>query len=137
MLVGKWDTELSNAAFLPKPTSTVHGEVSFEWLEGREFLLMRQGSRAAGPPYASWIIGRDESALDFTVLYSDDRGVSRVYSMSFRANLWKLWRQSPGFSQRFEGRVIDGGQSIIAQWEKSADGRKWEHDFDMTYRKRT
>ncbi len=53
--------------------------------------------------------------------------------MSFSGNLWKLWRHSPGFSQRFEGRISKDGNTITAEWEKSNDGRTWEHDFDVTY----
>ena len=53
--------------------------------------------------------------------------------MSFSDRLWKLWRQAPGFSQRFEGKISDDGETISARWEKSGDGLEWEHDFDVTY----
>jgi hypothetical protein len=42
---------------------------------------MRMGDAAA--PTATWIIGRDDGELDYHVLYADDRGVSRVYRLSF------------------------------------------------------
>jgi hypothetical protein len=47
--------------------------------------------------------------------------------------VWKLWRDSPGLSQRFIGTFSDDGNSISGHWEKSADGSNWEHDFDLTY----
>ena len=53
--------------------------------------------------------------------------------MSLRDGVWKLWRDAPGFSQRFEGRFSDDGKTISGRWEKSADGVQWEHDFDLTY----
>src|SRR5690349_23674788 len=31
-LVGAWDMELSEAAFLPAPDAKVHGSVTFEWI---------------------------------------------------------------------------------------------------------
>jgi len=68
-------------------------------------LVMRQAEKSGKPPSARWTIGRDESGTDYTVLYADTRGVSRVYRMSFAEGLWKLWRNSPNFSQRFEGHV--------------------------------
>jgi hypothetical protein len=67
------------------------------------------------------------------VLYSDSRGVSRVYEMSFSEELWKLWRNAPGFSQRFEGRVSPDRSTITSHWEKSFDDSTWEHDLDITY----
>ena len=32
-LAGAWDMELSGAAFLPDPDASVHGPVTFEWIE--------------------------------------------------------------------------------------------------------
>ena len=132
-LIGKWEMELSNAAFLPKPSSTVKGDVSFDWVEDKAFLIMRMGGNPSTSQGAIWLINRDESSSDYKVFYYDDRKVSRIYEMSFSDNLWKLWRQSPNFSQRFEGKISKDGNKILAKWEKSSDGQKWEHDFDVTY----
>src|SRR6516164_1387763 len=83
VLIGAWDVELSNAQFLPDPTATVHLSTSFEWIEEGDCLVMRQGNKAAGPPYATWLVGRDEARGEYVVLYCDDRRVSRVYTMRF------------------------------------------------------
>ncbi len=135
MLVGDWEMELSNAAFLPSPSATVKGLVSFEWLQDGAFLVMRMGDKPPSPPTAIWLIGRDESRPDYTVLYYDARSVSRVYEMSFSESVWKMWRESPGFWQRYEGKLSNDGDTITAHWEKSSDGTAWEHDFDITYRR--
>ena len=55
--------------------------------------------------------------------------------MSLRENTWKLWRDFPGFSQRFTGTFSDDYKIITARWEKSSDGSKWELDFELTYTK--
>jgi len=67
------------------------------------------------------------------VLSYDARSVSRVYEMSFSEGVWKMWREAPGFWQRYESTVSRNGKSISGQWERSADGSTWEHDFDVTY----
>lgn len=131
--MGKWDIELSNAAFLPDPDEKVHGSVAFRWIESGPLLAT---SRGAGMPAATWVIGRDDGGQDYTVLYSDDRGVSRVYEMSFRNRVWKMWRNDPEFSQRFEGTVSEDNRTICASWEQSSDGKKWEHDFNLRYTRR-
>jgi hypothetical protein len=71
----------------------------------------------------------------FAQHYYDSRGVHRIYEMSLKDGVWELWRDSPGFAQRFTGRFRDDGQVIEGIWEKSEDGSRWEHDFDMIYRK--
>lgn len=132
-LVGEWKMELSNASFLPQPSSTVKGSVSFEWMQDGAWLMMRMGDKPPSPPAAMWLIGRDESTPDYTVLYYDSRSVSRVYRMSFSERTWKMWREAPGFCQRYEGTVSQDGKTITARWEKSSDGTTWEHDFDVKY----
>jgi hypothetical protein len=133
--VGEWEMVLSNASFLPDVSDTLTGQVSIEWLESGAFLVMYMGGQPQGTPDAIWHIGRDESTHDYTVLYYDNRRVSRVYGMSFSDGLWKMWRNSPGFSQRFEGKFSEDGNTVTASWEISSDGSTWEHDFDVTYRK--
>ena len=97
--------ELSEAAFL-SDGETVEASADFEFVEGARFLALRQGDAAP------WLIGCDDGSSLFTVLYSDARGVSRVYSMSLADGLWRLWRDDPGFSQRFEADIVWNGDSI-------------------------
>ena len=135
ILTGDWDMELSNTSFLPSSSDTVTGHASFEWLESGAFLIMYMGNKPPNTPDAIWLISRDEAIRNYTVLYYDTRKVSRIYEMSFSDGIWKMWRNSPGFSQRFEGKFSDDGNIIAAHWEKSSNGSTWEHDFDVTYKK--
>ena len=134
VLAGEWEMELSKSSFLPDPNTIVKGSVTFEWLEEGDFLVMRQG-RKNESMWANWLIGRDEESQDYTVLYIDNRRVSRVYEMSFEKEVWKIWRNAPGFSQRFAGMISKDKNNIKAYWEKSADGKNWEHDFDKVFKR--
>lgn len=131
VFVGNWDMELSAASFLPDSQAKVHGPASFEWIENGAFLAMYQGEKEV--PQATWLIGRDESTDAYKVFYFDARGVSRIYEMSFKSGEWKMWRDAPGFSQRFKGKLSRNRDRISAEWQKSTDGKKWEHDFDVKY----
>ena len=135
ILVGDWDMELSNASFLPSSSDTVTGHISVEWVESGAFLVMHMGNKPPSTPDAIWLISRDDSTPHYTVLYYDSRKVSRVYEMSFSDDIWKMWRNSQGFSQLFVGKFSADGNTIKAHWEKSSDGSTWEHDFDVTYTK--
>lgn len=135
-LVGDWDMELSNARFLPNKTDKFTGSAKFEWVESGDFLAFRQGNKESDMPYSTSVIGRDEKKQDYVMLYLDNRGVSRVYMMSFKDGAWRQWRDQPGFYQRFEGKIGPDGKSINASWEFSKDGSNWEHDFDLIYRRK-
>ncbi|WUH99405.1 hypothetical protein OHR68_38905 [Spirillospora sp. NBC_00431] len=108
--------------------------VTVGWLEGGAYLRIHS---AAPPPVptATQLVSRDDSSDVYTVLYYDSRGVSRVYQMTFGDGLWKIWRDAPGFDQRFSGTLSDDGRTIQARWEKSLDNETWEHDFDLIYTK--
>jgi hypothetical protein len=135
VLSGRWEAEVR---WSPKTHQLVGGPATvrvatrFEWIEDGHFLVQYQGG-PDGPPEARWLIGRDETSGEYCVLYADARGVSRVYHMSLQDNLWRIWRSAPGFNQRFEGRLDADGRTIEARWERSADGKTWERDFDLKY----
>ena len=130
-LIGERQVALSFPSGLP---GTVFGHSSFEWVEGGDFLIMCVGNKVMSAPRSSCVVGRDDSAKTYTSLYFDYLDVSRIYQMSWMGKFWKQWRHAPGFAQRFIGNRSDDGKSINAKWEKSMDGKKWEHDFRLTYR---
>jgi len=129
-LIGEWSLEILFPADLATP---VRGSVSFEWLEEGAFLAMRSGIEWSGPSGSVAVIGRDDMAENYSMLYFDARGVSRIYEMSFGDDVWKQWRSAPELSQRFTGTLSDDGATIAARWEKSSDGSHWDHDFDLAY----
>lgn len=94
---------------------------------------MHQGGDATGPPAARMIIGREQDEVDYTVLYSDTRGVSRGYRMRFTSGRWRMWRDNPSFAHRFKVSVSDDGSRMTGRWEKAIDGGTWEHDFNLEY----
>src|SRR5262245_64736071 len=106
------------------PPNPARGRSRFEWLtkgnEGRGFLVQHDEVTHPDFPNSITIIGAeaDASADSFTYHYFDSRGVERVYTMSLSDGGWKIWRASPGFSQRFTGTFSDNGNTITGFWEK-------------------
>jgi hypothetical protein len=137
VLVGQWETEATfKAGFVGpgSPATTSHGRATFQWLEGGCFLTQRFVNEQPVPSGIA-IIGISDQPNVFAQHYYDSRGVARVYQMTLEGREWKLWREAPGFWQRYTGVISDEGTMIIGAWEASADGREWKHDFDMTHTK--
>jgi hypothetical protein len=132
-LLGSWEMTLSAASFLPDPNQTLTGHVEVEAIEGGRLVAVRQLTDPGGPPAAIWVIGRDDSQPDHTVLYADSRGVTRVYTMSLNGDRWKIWREDPDFSQRFDAAIAPERNRISGRWEKRSSTGEWEHDFDLAY----
>src|SRR5262249_34827667 len=68
--------------------------------------------------------------------YFDSRGVFRVYEVNIDDESWRLWRDAPGFSQRFTGTFADGGDTIVGRWQLRRDNLHWDDDLQITYRRR-
>lgn len=128
-LVGKWTVEL---VFPGDPPFKGETQASFEWLN-EFFLVYRAGTPGSEYPVGHSIIGADDMMDSYTMLYSDSRGVARLYQMSLRDGVWKQWRDDPAFYQRFSATFSEDGRTITGSWEISDDGVNWKHDFNMTY----
>jgi hypothetical protein len=132
-LVGKWTMEATPPGGPPWPGE---GRVTFEWLEGRTFLIERWMVDLPEAPDGIAIIGAADESETFRQYYFDSRGVHRIYEMTLGDGVWKLWRDAPDpFPQRFSGTFDDDGTTIAGRWEKAEDGSNWETDFELTYRK--
>ena len=60
--------------------------------------------------------------------------MSRIYHMSFAVSVWRMWREAPGFWQRFECTVSSDSATLAGHWDMSTDdGSTWERDFDIRY----
>ncbi len=130
-LVGDWTMVGTHPAF----PAEAHGHSSFAWLQGGALLVWRFEWDSPGPPSALSVIGHDDAHAGepCSVLYADVRGVARIYQMRLEGDVWTMWRDSPGFSQRMTGRFSAEGNTITVHGELSRDGATWEQDLDVTY----
>lgn len=129
--VGNWIVEMEFPGDTPFKAQT---QASYEWLdENRFFLVYRAGTPGSEFPVGHCIIGADDTMDNYTLLYSDSRGIARIYQMSLKDGVWKQWRDDPNFSQRFTGTFSEDGRTIKGSFEIAEDGVNWRHDFDVTY----
>ncbi len=121
---------MTDAWFLDSPGVEVPGEATIEWL-GDAFIELR-GSLGMDHGTWHWVIGRSDPNEQLVLLYHDERGVSRVFDMTFANGEWTLTREDPDFHQRFIATVAD--DRIGGRWEASEDaGVTWRKDFDLIF----
>jgi hypothetical protein len=129
-LVGEWTFEATWPSGESWPGG---GRVTFEWLDAGAHLLQRGNADLPEFPDNVSVIGCDAANSTYYQLYSDERGVCRVYEMSFGDGVWKLWREGEPFSQRFSGTFGDDGNTITGRWEIAEDGTNYTTDFDLVF----
>src|SRR2546429_4642023 len=119
VLVGRWTVQ-------PKVDGVGTAWTEFAWQDGGLFLHQDSDAdpmpstapnawRENSPFPTTTVIGLDDAAGEFTMLYADARGVYRVYRMTFADGVWTIWRGAPRVNQPFTtpggngGRRRDGG----------------------------
>jgi hypothetical protein len=129
-LIGTWDTVATHPAF----DGVVSGSTTFEWLEGGRFLVIRSRAEHEQFPDAIWVVGPPEAGEGLVAEYFDSRGVRRTYGVSVEGAVLRMWRDAPGFDQRFVARL--GGESFVGQWQLAETPGQWEDDLRVEYRRR-
>jgi hypothetical protein len=148
-LVGTWSTQATHPAL---PGVVAHGTATIEWLQGERFLIHRARTDHPDFPDAISIMGITErdrvdeapensppagSPSHLSMNYFDSRGVFRVYELNIDSEAWRLWRDAPGFSQRFTGTFADSGDLIAGRWQLCRDDIHWDDDLQVSYRRRS
>lgn len=128
-LVGQWTTTLSDAWFIDPAGTEVRASTSIEWL-GEAFIVVTTSDMPGGT--TTFVIGYSDPNEAYSLLAHDERGVCRVFDMTFDGTNWTISREDPDFHQRFIAVV--GPDDIDGRWEASEDhGQTWRKDFDLRF----
>ena len=132
ILIGDWATTGKHPLV---PGVTLQGKTTFEWLENGAFVIMQSHIDHKDFPDGIAIFGSDDGQEEYMMNYFDERTVSRKYICTIKNNIWKWWRDDKKFSQRFIGEIESDGNTIIAKGEMSIDGKPWEKDLELVYKR--
>jgi hypothetical protein len=103
-------------------------------LEGGHFLVQRSHNDHELFPDAICVIGAPETGDGLVMEYFDSRGVRRTYGISLADGVLRMWREHPGFDQRFSAKLgHDVFEGISQLAETPGD---WRDDLKVTYRRR-
>jgi hypothetical protein len=95
------------------------------------FVVIRN-SDADAKPDDIWVIGYSDPQEKYELLYHDQRGVARIFNMTFDGKKMVFWREDNDFFQRVTLEINSDGLHSVA--EASEDhGRTWRKDLEMAY----
>jgi len=129
-LIGQWRTTGTHPLV---PGTTFHGRTSFEWFEDGAFVMMRSEIDEPEVPSGVAVIGSDDAAGTFTMVYFDEREISRHYVVEIGDGQISWHRDEAGFAQRMVVTIAADGARLEARGTMSRDGGPWEDDLQLTY----
>jgi hypothetical protein len=128
-LIGTWATEATH----PMVNEVVPGRATFEWLEGGHFLVQRSHNDHELFPDGISVIGAPEAGDGLVMEYFDSRGVRRTYGIALDDGVLRIWRDVPGFAQRFSATL--GHDAFEGLWQLARTPGDWQDDLKVTYRR--
>jgi hypothetical protein len=128
-LIGTWATQATH----PMVDGVVPGSVTFEWLEGGQFLIERSRNEHELFPDAICVIGAPEAGDGLVMEYFDSRGVRRTYRISLDDGVLRIWRDDPAFAQRFSATLDH--DTFDGVWQLARTPGDWQDDLEVSYRR--
>jgi hypothetical protein len=129
VLAGAWATEATHPQF----DGVVPGTTTFEWLEGRRFLVQRSRNDHEAFPDSISVIGAPEDGDGLVMEYFDSRGVRRTYGIALEGGVLRIWRDHPTFAQRLSATVAQ--DHVAGRWQLARTPGDWQDDLAITYRR--
>ena len=127
-LVGEWRTAGTHPLV---PGETLNGRTSFAWHEGGAFVIMRSQVDHPQFPDGVAIIGSDGASGKLTMVYFDEREVSRILDVT-AANGSVTWRhEDPEFTQSLT--IASEGDTLVSKGRMSKKGGVWEDDLSQVF----
>lgn len=129
-LIGEWEYTMYNCWFLESMEATVKGFTTIERLN--DSLVVMRSTSADKKPEDVWVIGYSDPRGTYEMFYHDQRGVARIFDMTFDGKKMICWRNDDDFYQRLTFEITPEGLHSVA--EASDDkGKTWRKDLEMAH----
>jgi hypothetical protein len=129
-LIGEWRTTGTHPYM---PGERLSGRTSFDWHEGGAFLIMRSQVDHPQFPDGVAIIGSDDTAGTFAMIYFDERGISRISDVTVgdRTMTWR--RDDAEFSQSLTITAGGAGDRLDSKGRMKKKGEDWAEDLSQIF----
>jgi hypothetical protein len=128
-LIGEWRTTGTHPMV---PDKKLRGTTSFSWHEGGAFLIMRQQVDEPSFPDGVAIIGSDDGAGTYSMIYFDERGTSRLMEITSGKGTVTWKHDDPKFAQSLSINA-EGPDRLVSKGRMSNKGGPWEDDLSQTF----
>lgn len=128
-LLGEWTT-IGSHPMLPGPP--LEGQTTFAWSDGGAFMVMHSHVDHPQVPDGVAYLGSDDRAGTFTMIYFDEREVSRIYEVEVGEGSVTWSRDDPELAQSMTLTAQPGG-TIASRGRMSQNGGKWRDDLSQTF----
>ena len=129
-LVGEWEYTMYNCWFLESMDTKVKGFTTIERLQD-SFLVVRS-SDADKKPSDIWVIGYSDPQEKYEMFYYDQRGVARIFNMTFDGKEMIFLRKDKDMYQRIILEITDDGLHSVAE-ASDDEGKTWRKDLEMVH----
>lgn len=108
----------------------VRGLTTIEWLYDTFLTICTKD--ADEKPGDIWVIGYSDPQKKYQMFYHDQRGVARIFNMSFDGKTIIFLREDEDFYQRISLEI--GAEQLHSIAEASEDkGKTWRKDLEMSF----
>ncbi|MDT3695392.1 MAG: hypothetical protein ROY99_03300 [Ignavibacterium sp.] len=128
-LIGQWEYTMYNCWFLESMDTKIKGSTTIEWLYDT-FLTIRT-IKADKKPSDIWVIGYSDAQQKYQMFYHDQRGVARIFNMTFDGKTIIFLREDEDFYQRITIKIETSRLHSIAEASKDK-GKTWRKDLEMS-----
>ncbi|MEU7004119.1 DUF1579 family protein [Nonomuraea sp. NPDC046570] len=133
-LVGRWRSQGQTVATSTEPAFQITGSDTYEWLEGRFFLIHRVDVRINDDKVEviEMIGPYDPETRTYPMRSFDNRGNFATMRASVDDNgIWTF----AGETERATLVIAEDRTTMTARWERIDNGPDWLHWMDMTFTK--
>jgi hypothetical protein len=129
-LIGEWKYTMYNCWFLESMEAEVEGHTTIERLDDA-FVVVRS-TDADKKPSDIWVIGYSDPQAKYQMFYYDQRGVARIFDMTFDGKKMVFLREDEDFYQRITLEITDERLHSLAE-ASDDEGKTWRKDLEMSY----
>lgn len=132
-LIGNWHTKGEILQGAPNSSKEIRGMDTYEWISGGFFMLHRVDVFMANErTEVIEIIGYDETKKSFFMKSFDNHGeATTMFAVLEKSRVLKLWDKK----MKSTLTVSKSGNSMIAKWELSENGKTWKPWMDIKFSK--
>ncbi len=128
VFLGEWSAEGRTEAVGNASAETMTHFHTYKWLPGQFHLYHSwEGHIGAHQSRGVEIIGFDAASGTYQFHFFDSDGWARVYEGHVRGNTWTL----KGARERCGIAFSRDGKKMVIRWDRSPDGKTWEHLCDV------